>query len=1199
MFKELGQFITRHPWAIIAIWIIVLLLALPLAATFSDKLSYNMDTFIPKDLESIHAQDLYKEKFPDTSRSQMIVATVSKNKTATAKFIDQLNRSVNNGSISNITSTSSIYDIQRKAIINASPDLHTGLIYLYNNTTNTNKDLYNATDTVLNASKDIYDLRDNITKINSQLYEAWGKTAGASKDMYDARDGVVTANNEMYQLKGVADVLFGVPNAYASAWNNSTPSIAMRKSAANGAAMSYINSNITPSNQQLAMGYLQGFNESWDDVPPDSTPQQYADKIIQAYSDGFITQNVPSDSQQMMLGVRHSLTIPAYNDPSALTNAIVSMTIQSGGMNESDRPRMTAIYNLGPNPSGSAIDSLTLSLITTGMSDDDAAQAREVYALGNDKNRIGNYIVDKAVNAQDNTTIKGFIRDAWNLGPQATDKDFDDYVTNRASKDMNASEKADFLEIYSWGPKPNNTTISNYVFRKAGKNLNSTEIDFLHQVYALGDKPNNTTIKSFIVSKVNKDLNITGNLSYLYALTDLDRNASKAEVETFATDWANTHGYDNPRLMPDSVINGLASDNLTLYVIGTTDSDDSQAAKDSVTKVRSYVTSLEQRPEFSDIKVYVTGSAAMSLDSENAAMNDVGNIDRISIILILLLLGLYFRSFLTPFVPLTIIAIAIGIAFGALNLISGVISLYNLVMTFVMVIMLGAGTDYCVFLLSRYSEERSKGAEQKTAIITAVEHSGKSVASSGTTAMIGFSSLLIIDRGIFGGIGISIAVGILTAILVAITLLPAVLTLAGDRLFWPHKIHNTGNRSTMKNMWSKITRKVIRHSRLILALGILICIPAVFLASHIALGNDMVAMMPSGIESKQGFDAINSEFGSGTIDRIMILATLPNNATDNSGNFTQTSLDRIEQLSSTIAGISGVDKVNSATRPEGTIINYKNISSYPIVERGYYQSYMNDSLGNDNKTAVLYASFKGSPYSENNMKAIDNIRSELSNYTQGEGKGVTVTVGGTPAGIHDYQNSCTNRYPLVYLTVFIGIFLVLAALLRSIFTPLRLIITLLMSVCWTLGAYVLIFQNTLGYVTSWIIPIFLFCALMGLGVDYDIFLVSRVREEVMNGKKDEDAIETAVESTGSIITLCGSVMASAFGSMLFSTSPELQEFGFVLFFAIILDATVIRLVLVPSIMVLMKKYNWWMPFLGTGTKNTPEGDGKTGQTQEK
>jgi len=1180
MFKKLGQFITRHPLAVIALWILVLLLALPLAMTFEDRLSYNMDTFIPKDLESVKTGDMYKSLFPDTSRSQIIVPVVSNNKTAAALFVDELNRTITSGSIANITSTSSIYDIQRDALVNASPDLHTGLHDLYNNTTSANAELYNATATVLNASRDVYYLRDNVTKINSELYKAWGQAAGGSQQMYDARSGLVASHDGLYQIKSAPDMIYGVPHSFVSIYQQANSS-GQNDSVSSQTAYDAMKAQVSGP----ATGYLDAFYGAWTAAGPGISPDNRAKGAISAVFPSVL-DGITDPAQKGMLQAAYSgLSYDSY--PGGVKAFCVQTAMTQGNLAASYKPQLEAVYDLGPNPSADAYDSLVLSLVTTGMDGDGASRARELYYLGNDKNRIGSYILDNAVKAQNNSTVQDLIRDAWNLGPQATNQTFDEYIVKKASEDMNASEKADFLEIYGWGPNPNSTLVRDYVFGKAGKDLNQTELDFLHEVYDLGDHPANNTVKAFVITKVNDELNLTGNLSYLYALLDLDRNTTKTQVEAFARDWAATHDHRNPQIMPDSVVRNLASGNLTLYVISSSDGEESQGAKDSVVKIRAYITDLSKRPEYAGVTAYVTGSAAMSLDSEDAAMNDVNNIDRVAIVLILLLLGLYFRSFLTPFVPLLIIAVAIVIAFGGIALLSYVVPLYQLIMTFVMVIMLGAGTDYCVFLLSRYSEERSHGVDQKESIITAVQHAGKSVASSGLTAMIGFSSLLIIDRGIFGGIGISIAIGVLVAMLVSITLLPAVLTLVGDRLFWPRKVHNTGNRSIVKNVWSAITRKVLKHSKLVLALAVLISIPAVIMASQLSLGNDFVSMMSPTIESKQGFDAINDEFGSGSIDRVMILMTLPVNATDSTGNYTDASLSTIEQISGVIAGIQGIDKVNSPTRPEGTTINYSNLSAYPVIERGYYKSYMNDSLGNDNRTVVMYASFIGSPYSTENMKAIDELRAELATFDKSDGTGITTMVGGSPAGIHDYQTSCTSKYPLVYMAVFLGIFLVLTVVLRSVFTPLRLIITLLMSVVWTIGAYVLIMQNTLGYITSWIIPIFLFCCLMGLGVDYDIFLVSRVREEVLKGKTDEDAIETAVESTGSIITLCGSVMAAAFGSMLLSSSSELQEFGFVLCLAIILDATVIRLVLVPAMMVLMKKYNWWMPFMGSARDKRP------------
>jgi RND superfamily putative drug exporter len=124
----------------------------------------------------------------------------------------------------------------------------------------------------------------------------------------------------------------------------------------------------------------------------------------------------------------------------------------------------------------------------------------------------------------------------------------------------------------------------------------------------------------------------------------------------------------------------------------------------------------------------------------------------------------------------------------------------------------------------------------------------------------------------------------------------------------------------------------------------------------------------------------------------------------------------------------------------------------------------------------------------------------------------------------------------------------------------------------------LVFQTIMGMPVIWLMPLVLFVILMGLGMDYDIFLCTRIREEVLKGKSDEQAIMTAVERTGGIITICGAIMAGAFGSMMLSRMGLTQEFGFGLGVAILLDATVVRIYLVPAIMVLLKKWNWWMPF---------------------
>ncbi|HEY3422171.1 MAG TPA: MMPL family transporter, partial [Methanocellaceae archaeon] len=497
---------------------------------------------------------------------------------------------------------------------------------------------------------------------------------------------------------------------------------------------------------------------------------------------------------------------------------------------------------------------------------------------------------------------------------------------------------------------------------------------------------------------------------------------------------------------------------------------------------------------------------------------------------------------------------------------------------FMVVIMLGAGTDYCVFMFSRFAEERSKGAEVNDAVIAAVGNAGKSIASSGTTAMIGFGSLMLMDNGIFRSIGIGTAVSILLAMLVALTLVPSVLTVFGDKLFWPRRIYMSGPGMT-QGIWKKVTHRVLKHSKVIFVIALLITIPAVAIFSQLQLGNDMVSMLPSNVQSKVGYDIMNDQFGSGAMDKAMVVVALP--ATLKSGdNYSATAMDRVENISAMLASIPGVNTVYSITRPEGDTISYNNLSAYAGTEKDYYRTYMDNNTGIDGRTTVIEIEFEGSPYSQGAQYAIDDIQSKIKAYQASpDGQGTTLLLGGNNVGMYEYQKTATDKYSIVIPVVLIGIFFVLMLLLRSVFTPARLIITLLMSMMWTLAVFVVVFQFWLQDSVYWILPIILFCVLMGLGVDYDIFLVSRIREEVMKGKSDNEAIEAAVESTGTIITLCGCVMAAAFGSMMLTSMTLMKEFGFVLCLAIILDATIMRLIVVPAIMVLMKKYNWWMPFV--------------------
>jgi RND superfamily putative drug exporter len=1184
IFKTLAEAITRRPWAFIAFWLVVLAISIPLVGVFTSHLQYDTQKFIPKDLGALVAKDKYDQQFPGDYKNQILVVVQSDNNTTSMHYIDDLDSRVKNDtSIANLTGTSSIYTIQRDTVVNMTPDLYHSLYDAFDNASDGNRALYNATDTVLNSSNNLFWLWDNVTKANSDMMKADRMIVDSSSQLYAARDQIVAADGGLFQIKGLADIVDGVPAYYYNEWlstNSSWPDTERSQTALQSTS-DFINGSMPTQSRQMALGYLQQFYTNWNSTAPSSrNPESLKQTSAQQYvAYLYGSHQIDSQEQGIMLGIASGLSLADYGDPSKVEDFCVNTTTTD----PAQKQQLYSIYDtLGPTPTNSQIDDFVLKTAASSMPGVDISSATDIYNLGRDPSQavIGNYLVGKAIaTLGDNASqdAKDVIQDAWDLGPAATQKDFDRYVLDKAEKGLNASDRQSVEEIFGWGPDPNDTVVSSYVLSEAGKDLNGSENQSLAEVYGLGRNASDDAVKSYVISKAESGLNLTSNTTYFMALLGLDRNLTDDRLKAFATEWEASHGYDDPKILPDSVVNNLAAGQVTLYMVSIDSLEQSQDSQNAVAAIRAQVADTLNESQYSGVKAYVTGSTAMSVDTQWSSMDDVNNIDKVTIALVLILLALYFRSFLTPIVPLIIIGVAIAASFGFMGILSTQIDIFYLVMTFMMVIMLGAGTDYCVFMLSRYAEERSKGAEIKEAVTAAVINAGKSIASSGSTAMIGFGSLTLIDQGIFRSIGIGTAICIFFCMLVALTLVPAVLTIAGDRLFWPRKLYKSGPGMTA-GVWKGITSRVLKHSKLILILALVVSVPAVYIFSQLTLGDDFVGMMPNTVESKIGYDILNSGFGSGAFEKGMVVATLPENLKGADGNYTPRTLSEIEALSASLASTPGIDKVYSMTRPEGATINYDNLSSYKGAEQDYYRTYMDNSTGLDGRTTVLYVAFNGSPFSAQAQQSVNDLNAKLSAFAAGEGNGTTLLLGGGSVGTLEYQQACTNKYALVIPAVLLGIFIVLMLLLRSVFTPARLIVTLLMSITWTMGTFILVFQDWMQVSVYWILPIILFCVLMGLGVDYDIFLVSRIREEVFKGKTDEDAITHAVESTGTIITLCGAVMASAFGSMMISGTIMLKEFGFVLCLAIILDATLMRLVIVPAIMVLMKKYNWWMPF---------------------
>jgi RND superfamily putative drug exporter len=220
--------------------------------------------------------------------------------------------------------------------------------------------------------------------------------------------------------------------------------------------------------------------------------------------------------------------------------------------------------------------------------------------------------------------------------------------------------------------------------------------------------------------------------------------------------------------------------------------------------------------------------------------------------------------------------------------------------------------------------------------------------------------------------------------------------------------------------------------------------------------------------------------------------------------------------------------------------------------------------------------FAAEPYNKASIASIQDIRNVAMDI-QGDPDITKMFVGGSTASMFDIANMVQSDFGNIEYLVVIGIYVVLLVALGSVISPLKSILTILLSISWTLAVTLILFQVVIGQPVLYMVPMILFVVCLGLGLDYDILLITRIREEVTKGRDNHDSIVHAMEKTGGIITACGIIMAAAFGSMMLSSGFLLKEFGFALMFAILLDATIVRIYLVPAIMCLLGKWNWWAP----------------------
>jgi RND superfamily putative drug exporter len=633
---------------------------------------------------------------------------------------------------------------------------------------------------------------------------------------------------------------------------------------------------------------------------------------------------------------------------------------------------------------------------------------------------------------------------------------------------------------------------------------------------------------------------------------------------------ANSSLDDLPFNMPAGIIGQLVSADNTTMIMSLTYEDiegDLHPGRESVGTVRSIVSGIL---EGMSVDHYVTGTDALNSDMEASTFEDLRIIEPITIILVLVLIGLFFRSFVASSIPPMSVGIALGISYAAVYLIgSYVFSVHYAVLTLLLTAMMGAGCDYCIFILSRYREERRRGRGKDDSVRQAVIWAGESILTSGITVIIGFGVLALGEFSLFKSLGVILALGISIALLVALTLLPSMLMLLGDRTFWPAKMDRPARARTRPGYFTRSARFSIKNARVLLVAAILISVPATYLALSVDTSYDYIGSMAD-TESKQGLNVIQDGFGGGKVTPTQVAVEMSSPVTVGE-TYDLATLRSIENLSATIAGLDNVNQVTGPTRPYGVVVDFTNAT---LMDS--YSAATGRMVSEDHRSVLLTITFEAEPFEMHSISSIQDIR-DVAAAAEGTNGIVQVLVGGSTASMFDISVMTQGDFADMAVLAIVSIYIVLMAVMGSVISPLRSILTILLSISWTLAVALVLFQDLLGQSILYMAPMILLLVCLGLGMDYDILLTTRVREEVARGKSTDEAIVYAVEQTGGIITACGVIMASAFGSMMLSSGFLLKEFGFVLMFAILLDATVVRIYLVPAIMSLLGRWNWWAP----------------------
>jgi putative drug exporter of the RND superfamily len=611
------------------------------------------------------------------------------------------------------------------------------------------------------------------------------------------------------------------------------------------------------------------------------------------------------------------------------------------------------------------------------------------------------------------------------------------------------------------------------------------------------------------------------------------------------------------------------------------------------------------------VQAHLAGDIAINVDQQAKSGTTGNQIEFVSVVFILILLLLIFRALLAPLLTLIPAFFAVAIS-GPLvgEAAHAGLKVSQLAQLMLIVLVLGAGTDYGLFLVFRVRENLREGAEPKEAVRAAVTRVGETITFSALTVIAALLSLLVATFQIYSQLGVPLAIGIGTMLLAGLTLLPALLAVFGRATFWPSKTREGTGKA---GLWGRVASRIVRRPAVPLSIGVVgLGLLALAVTGYEPGGFGGAITAPAGTDSAAGTALLAKHFPASSANPTNLVYKLPQPAWENPGPIAAAT-DQLK-ASGLFTGVTG--PLNPAgvtltpaqyTALHSLLGNAADLPAVPTTHAVSLQAYevyraTAQYVSPDGRTIQYQTGLKaGDPSTTAAMNAVPSIRAEAAAAAKTLGA-TDWGVGGEAPAFYDISQISDSDLAHVIPVAIVVIGLLLCLVIRSVIAPIYLIASVALSFFAALGLSVIIFMKIGGDSgLTFILPFLMFIFLLALGEDYNILVMSRIREEAHHYPLRE-AVARALGATGTTVTSAGLVLAGTFSvfAVIGGRQPggsQIRDVGIGLALGVLMDTFIVRTVLVPCTVILLGRWNWWPSRLSRPDRQLPGEEGTAKDTE--